>query len=346
MPTRPPSAKGLREGVAGSLPVDADRGRQTEQGGDREIATTGLVPRVSVIVPAYNAEETIAAALRSALSQEMPVHEVIVVDDGSGDGTTAVVQGIGGVRLIEQRNAGPAAARNAGIAAATGDWLAFLDADDVWLPQKIRVQCALLAAHPEVAMCSSDWVRAQGLAPPAVDPGDIALRRFGWREILRLNRFQTSTALVRRDVAERVGGFRTAIDGTEDWDFWLRCSRHTDDLHLVAPLVVYRDVGTSYSKNSMRVYSAMHRMLAEWGPPDGPIAEREFRRLLAWHDVRFAYSFWRQHKRRELFEALRDALSRVGVFTLLGIFLFSYLPYLLGRGRRRLSARPRTGRSP
>lgn len=299
---------------------------------------TATIPRVSVIVPAYNCEQTIQAAIESALAQDMPPHEVIVVDDGSSDRTRETVRGIREVRLIEQENAGPAAARNAGIEASTGDWLAFLDADDVWLRHKLRLQFEALAETPEIGMCSCDWVRAAALAPDDLRLGDIPVRRVSWREILRLNRFQTSTAVVRRDVAHKVGGFRPAIDGTEDWDFWLRCSRHTEDLHLEAPLVVYRDVGTSYSKNSLRVYSAMHRMLAGWGPPAGPIPESEYRRLLAWHDVRFAYSFWRQGKRDELRQALRHARAQVGLLTLLWIFLFSYLPYLMGRGRRRLGA--------
>lgn len=291
-----------------------------------------------MIVPAYNAEDTIAAALHSVLRQEPVPHEVIVVDDGSKDTTRDVVAAIPGVRLIAQNNAGPAAARNAGIAASSGDWLAFLDADDVWLPKKLRLQFEALAQESAAGMCSSDWVRSEAQAPGEMVLSDIPIQRFAWREIVRLNRFQTSTALVRRDIAEQVGGFRSAIDGTEDWDFWLRCARHTIDLHLGAPLVVYRDVGTSYSKNSMRVYSAMHRMLAEWGPPDGPIGERDFRRLLAWHDIRFAYSFWRQGKGDELRVALRHGLSQVNVFTLAGIFLFAYLPYLARRGRRRISA--------
>lgn len=303
-----------------------------------EIGEAAGYPLVSVIVPAYNAQETIRAAIESALSQDMPPHEIIVVDDGSSDRTVEIVQEMAGVRLLQQKNAGPSTARNVGMAASTGDWFGFLDADDVWLRPKLRLQFEALEQNPGTGMCSSDWVRSRELAPPDPNLAQIELRRFTWREILRLNRFQTSTALVRRDVAEAVGGFRPAIDGTEDWDFWLRCSRHTEDLHLEAPLVLYRDVGTSYSKNSMRVYSAMHRMLAEWGPPDGPIPESEFRRLLAWHDVRFAYSFWRQKKQAELREALRHARTQVGLFTLLSIFLTQYLPYLLGRGRRRLGS--------
>ena len=111
---------------------------------------------VSVIVPAYKAQETIGAALRSALSQELAPREVICVDDGSPDATADLVaREFPGVRLVRQENAGPSAARNRAAALAQGEWLAFLDADDVWLPQKLRLQAAALAAEPGIGMCST-----------------------------------------------------------------------------------------------------------------------------------------------------------------------------------------------
>ena len=98
-------------------------------------------PKISVIMPAYKAAATIAAALRSIRDQTVRVHEVIVVDDGSPDDTAELVaRDFSEVRLLRQPNAGPAVARNNGAQAATGDWLAFLDADDVWLADKLERQ--------------------------------------------------------------------------------------------------------------------------------------------------------------------------------------------------------------
>ncbi len=293
------------------------------------------MPRISVIVPAYNAKDTILAALRSTLTQTRPVDEVVVVDDGSQDGTAELVEReMPEVKVVRQANAGPSAARNTAAEAAQGDWLAFLDADDLWLPQKLEAQLAALEHQPEIGMCSSDWVRHEVKAPPVPPLAELPQRHITFGDIVRLNRFQTSTVLVRKDLWRAVGGFRTAIDGTEDWDFWMRVARLTDDLHLAWPLVVYRDEGTSYSKNSRRVYDAMHRMLAELGPPDGPIPRGEFRRLIAWHDVRFAYAFWRQGRKGDMQAALQHGRTIASNALLADVAAREFLPYLWRRSRR------------
>ena len=291
--------------------------------------------RISVVVPAFNAAETIVPALRSVLAQTRPADEVIVVDDGSQDGTAELVEReLPGVKVLRQANAGPSAARNTAAEVAKGDWLAFLDSDDLWLEQKLAAQMAALGEEPEIGMCSSDWVRSEDKAPPLPPLGGLPRRHITFDDIVRLNRFQTSTVLVRRELWRAVGGFRTAIDGTEDWDFWMRVSRRTDDLHLAWPLVVYRDEGLSYSKNSRRVYDAMHRMLAEMGPPEGPIPEAAYRRLLAWHDVRFAYAFWRLGRKADLQAALRHGREASSRGVMADVALREFLPYLWRRARR------------
>jgi glycosyltransferase involved in cell wall biosynthesis len=108
--------------------------------------------RVSVVIPAYDREGTLREALESVLAQGVPDVEVVVVDDGSTDGTAAVAERLAGVRCLRRPHRGPAAARNAGVAAAGGELLAFLDSDDLWAPGKLAAQLALLDAHPEVAM--------------------------------------------------------------------------------------------------------------------------------------------------------------------------------------------------
>ena len=291
--------------------------------------------RISVVLPAYNARDTIVPALRSALAQTAAPYEIVVVDDGSQDGTAELVEReLPEVKVLRQANTGPSAARNTAAAAARGEWLAFLDADDLWLPGKLEAQLAALDAAPEIGMCSSDWVRDAAKAPPLPAPAELPRRRIAFADIVRLNRFQTSTVLVRRELWQAVGGFRTAIDGTEDWDFWMRVSRLTDDLHLAWPLVVYRDEGSSYSKNARRVYDAMQRMLADLGPPDGPIPETEYRRLLAWHDVRFAYAFWRLGRQEDLRAALRHGRSVASGLVLADVAVREFLPYLWRRSRR------------
>jgi glycosyltransferase involved in cell wall biosynthesis len=119
--------------------------------------------RVSVIIPVYNGERYLAAAIQSVLEQTLPPDEIIVVDDGSTDGTAAIVTGLAGasplpIHYIHQQNQGPSAARNRGLRAARSGLVAFLDADDIWDLRKQEIQVAYLAANPD-ALMSGDWCR-------------------------------------------------------------------------------------------------------------------------------------------------------------------------------------------
>ncbi|MEO9255789.1 MAG: glycosyltransferase family A protein, partial [Tepidiformaceae bacterium] len=109
-------------------------------------------PLVSVIIPMYNSARYIAAALESVYAQDFTSFEIIVVDDGSTDGSADIARAHGTALLLRQENLGPAAARNAGLRGANGTLIAFLDSDDIWLPQKLRLQVDFLAANPDTAM--------------------------------------------------------------------------------------------------------------------------------------------------------------------------------------------------
>jgi glycosyltransferase involved in cell wall biosynthesis len=183
---------------------------------------------VSVIVPAHEAEATLGAALESILAQEYRPLEVIVVDDASSDGTSDVARGYAdrGVRVLRlERNAGPAAARNAGLERAQGRYLAFLDADDVWLPGKVAKQVALLEERAErkLVTCDSEYVSQAGThlrrshesRPPAAGAD-------AWKTLLRYNYSPTPTVMVRREEALAAGGFDPAIRFGEDLDLWIR----------------------------------------------------------------------------------------------------------------------------
>ena len=104
---------------------------------------------ISAIIPVWNGEAYVAEAIRSVLSQTLQVDEIIVVDDGSTDHTADIVRSFANVRLIQQENASPGPARNTGVRASSGDWLAFLDHDDLWLPEKIETQIRMALGHPE-----------------------------------------------------------------------------------------------------------------------------------------------------------------------------------------------------
>lgn len=157
---------------------------------------------VSVIIPAYQAESYVGEAIRSALDQTIVPVEVIVVDDGSTDGTAAVAEGFGGiVQVVRQANAGTAAARNHGVRLARGTHLAFLDADDIWTPTKLEVQLQAFAADPTLELVFGHVVqfRSPELPPRSVAlPDDADVPRVG---------HLAGTLLVRRETFDAIGPF-------------------------------------------------------------------------------------------------------------------------------------------
>jgi glycosyltransferase involved in cell wall biosynthesis len=188
-------------------------------------------PAVSVVVPVYNGGSHLAAAIESILSQEHRPFDIIVVDDGSTDATPSVIAGFSD-RLVSVRqdNGGPGAARNAGTARATAPFVAFLDADDLWLPATLTHQLACLEADSEAAV-------AWGLSDRRVDPGTVAPRddwhgRPQWALCV-------GSMLFRRSVLEEVGGFDATLWGGEDMDLMVRLSeqgvavrRHPNMVHI------------------------------------------------------------------------------------------------------------------
>jgi glycosyltransferase involved in cell wall biosynthesis len=295
---------------------------------------TDEVAPVSVVIAAYDAERTLGAALASALGQVPRPAQVIVVDDGSRDGTAAVAASFPGVQVIRQDNQGPSAARNTGIRAASEPWVAFLDADDVWLPGKLGRQFAALERHPGAVLLACDWVRAdpEGVVEQAAGDPETLVR---YRDLLVLNRFQTSTVLVRASVLERCGGFATARDGAEDWDMWLRCAVCGPVIKLDVPLVVYRDEPSSYSKDLVRLYTSMLTVL-ERERSGSYLEAKTVARVLAWHYLRFAVAFVRDGQRRQARRALSDAHT-AGLDRHLPAATVRYLlPFLSARAARRL----------
>lgn len=184
-------------------------------------------PRVSVIIPAYNADRYIAEAINSVFSQSYQDYEIIVVDDGSTDSTLETLQSYGsGIHTISQPNSGMAAARNLGIAAAKGELIALLDHDDIFLADKLSAQVACFDSHPGVGLVNSGWqiISADGTPQSNVEP---------WHQVptLTLETWLTDTPILpsaimfRRQWWEKAGGFNPQFDGADDVDFILRLAK-------------------------------------------------------------------------------------------------------------------------
>jgi len=194
-----------------------------------DVKTTAMVGDVSVIVPAYNARSTIHRALEGVSRQTLKPREVIVVDDGSSDGTAeearACAASLNGVDLIvvEQPNAGAGAARNRAVFAAHGRYLAFLDADDEWLPEKLERSLSLITQGSLTLIAHNGWIVADG----QVSEIDIASRFRASFENLphglyRRGFISTSSVVARRDAVTAAGGFDETLRVGQDFDLWLK----------------------------------------------------------------------------------------------------------------------------
>jgi len=219
---------------------------------------------VSVVIPAYNAEAFLAEAVESALSQTEPPHEVIVVNDGSTDGTAAVLQAFADrIIVVTQENRGLPAARNAGAARATGAWLAFLDADDLWQPEKLARQLEV-ASRANVALVYTDRfnIGQRGDLPEVqsqVQPlcsGDVFI------DLLTCgNPITVSSVMLRTQVFRELGGFVEFLRAAEDWDLWLRLTAEHQIAVCAEPLVSYRFHGGMMSGDPRRMQVARRQVV-------------------------------------------------------------------------------------
>lgn len=172
-------------------------------------------PHIAAVIPAFNSANSIAAAIASARQQIHPPDEIIVVDDGSGDDTARIAE-TAGARVLRQPNGGPGAARNAGIAATTAEWIALLDADDTWRPERLARQLPLTIDAAVGLVFAGHAV--PGKTPPLPPP------TMAFDQLWRRNQIPTSSVLLRRSAWEQLGGFHEGREliGVEDYNLWLR----------------------------------------------------------------------------------------------------------------------------
>jgi len=250
------------------------------------------MPRVSVVIPTYNRCAYVQEAIDSVLAQTYTDYEIIVIDDGSTDGTGEALRRRYGdrIRYVWQENQGQAAARNHGIALACGDYVAFLDSDDTWLPDKLTSQVAYLDEHPEVGFVFSEaWkVDAAGRVidgsrvNACVCPEDLSLEA----QLFENHILAPSTVVVRTEPLVRVGGFDPAIRNVEDYDLLTRLCQTTSVALIHEPLVCYRVHGENVTQLSVTYNeqwrdghrSTLSKVFAAW--PDAPGGLEE--RALAW----------------------------------------------------------------
>ncbi len=218
--------------------------------------------RVSVVIPCYNYGAFVAETVDSALAQTVPPHEVIVVDDGSTDDTRERLAPYADrIRYVHQANGGLSAARNRGIAEATGDWIALLDADDLWHPEKTALQLRALERYPEARLIGA---AAGPRAMPEHLPAESAIRTLDVPAFLLRAPFAPSSALIRRDCLQRVGGFDEQLRSVEDRDMWLRIAVHHLAILVETPCWWYRLHAGQMSKRTRTMHENYELVLAKF----------------------------------------------------------------------------------
>lgn len=246
---------------------------------------------VTAIIPAYNGERFIRRSVDSILRQTFPVTQVIVVDDGSKDATREIIETEyrDRVTLLRQQNGGPARARNAGIRVATGEFIAFLDADDYWLPEKVSRQVRVLGKRPD-AVGNYTGLRIVDdqdefkMDVPPVDPATL------WPKLRWCNPgVPPSSVMLRRSAVEVLEkGFDERLLGNEDWNLWFRLIRKGPFCVSPEPLTAYRSSPGGLSGNADHMYNDFRKMLDDTLLSDLSGLERAMwrRRILSYQEFK------------------------------------------------------------
>jgi glycosyltransferase involved in cell wall biosynthesis len=213
------------------------------------------MPRVNIVVPAYNAEAFIADTVRSALSQTASDLQVTVIDDGSKDATAAnAALDDARVRVISQENRGMSRSRNRGMAEVDSEFVALLDADDLWHPEKLRLQLEALQNRPDHDFCYTAFEvwhgepRPEFFQQPRSGRIDETLSGWIYPRLILDNHALPSSVVWRRSAWDRMGGFLTNDQQTDDWEYLVRASTQHRFVRLAEPFVLYRQHPVSLSR--------------------------------------------------------------------------------------------------
>ena len=235
-----------------------------------EIIALDLAP-VSVVIPAYNSEEFISEAISSALAQTLRVSEIIVVDDGSTDRTAEVAAELG-ASVVRQSHGGISVARNAGLRAAKHEWIAFLDADDIWEPKKIEYQWAAIRRHPDVGLVSCDlsqWIHGSHSPDISADVTGVAdndapmvyVPQAQGAFLIDRMTYNSPTMLIRRDLLLSVGLFDEQVRYVEGVECYLRVIARCPIVLVELPLVRQRLHERNTSANSVEMRLSWIKMV-------------------------------------------------------------------------------------
>ncbi|MFL5906775.1 MAG: glycosyltransferase family 2 protein [Solirubrobacterales bacterium] len=273
------------------------------------------MPEVSVVIPTYNSARYLVEAVRSVLAQTFEDLEVIVVDDGSTDDTASVIDGIDPrVRYVRQENSGVSVARNNGVAESSARYVAFLDADDTWVPEKLTKQVEALRANPGYRLCYTAFTVTDSELKP-IEVRRPRQRGTALETLLLHGNFVgggSSTVLCEREVFTKAGGFDPSLSQCADWDMSVRLAALTDFLYLDEALVNYRQHGMNMSSDPRLLEDDSVRVLEKgFATPgiDSAITSKR-RRALARNDMVLAGTYFQAGRYRDFARCAARSVSR------------------------------------
>lgn len=222
------------------------------------------MPLISIIIPVYNGEKTIRETVQSALNQSFTDFELIVINDGSQDATLDIVSSFSDarVKVFSFTNGGLPVSRNRGISLANGEYISFLDADDLWTPDKLEKQLTVLKTNPQAGVAYS-WTDCIDESGQFLRQSAYATVRGDVQANLLLANFISSgsNVLVRKQALMDIGGFDETLSNCQDWDLWLRLSTRYEFEPVKTPQVLYRISPHSMSRNVLGLEASMQRIV-------------------------------------------------------------------------------------
>ncbi len=238
--------------------------------------------KLTVIIPAYNCAGYIEETLASVFNQTRKPYEILVVNDGSTDNTADVVSKYPAVRLINKTNQGPSETRNRGIQESSGNWIAFLDSDDMWHPEKIEKVEQYIAANPQTDMISTAFYIGNEESWKKITPRRLYNPRDSFFiQLYRRSFIATSSVVIKKEILMKTGGFDTELLVAEDLDLYLRVALANANFHYFQEhLLYYRSHGESITSNPLNAHRDIEKVFYKFRHQAG--YKLYVKRMLIW----------------------------------------------------------------
>ena len=274
-------------------------------------------PLVSIVMPTYNCAAYLPESIESILAQTYDAYEIVVIDDGSSDNTKLVLEPYSEkIRYIDLgRNEGLPTARNLGIQSAKGEYVAFLDADDIWMPEKLKMSIDQFLKNPDAGMVYSKHINIdsksqflEGKIRRTLPSGNIFLQLF-----FEQNFIICSSVVVRKEVFNKTALFDFELENCQDWDMWLRIAFYYKAIGIDVPLVKYRHSSKSLSKNRDNVLKyqkvIIDKIYTMFKDSDNGISGKMYKKRLAAHYAKIGRHYMRTGDKAAAREHFRLSLK-------------------------------------